>query len=89
MECLICHLHFDSLEMSTLDLLDPQQWALSGPQAFADLFLGGNRTVVLMSFTLDCVSMNWSLTGAALTWGRRCFTWRDLEARGISCSELA
>lgn len=29
--------------MSTLDLLDPQQWALSGPQAFVDLFLGGNR----------------------------------------------
>lgn len=58
MGSLICHLHYDSLNLSTLDLLDPQQWALSGPQAFVDLFLGGNRIVVLTSLKLDCVSDN-------------------------------
>jgi hypothetical protein len=58
MECLICHLHFDSLEMSTLDLVDPRQWALSGHQAFVDLFLGGGRTIFLTSSKWDCVSDN-------------------------------
>lgn len=46
------------MEMSTLDLLDPQQSALSGHQAFVDQFLGERRTIFFTSSKLDCVSDN-------------------------------